>query len=234
MKVTMIHGQNHKGSTWHIGTMLARKITSKDQIKEIYLPKDMPHFCTGCAQCIVKDKSLCPHYKELEPLVKKMDEADVLIFTTPVYVYHTTGSMKAFLDHFGYRWMVHRPEESMFQKQAVIIATAAGGGMKSACKDIKDSLWFWGVPKIYQYGIAVAAIGWDGVEQEKKETIKKKTNQMANAIKKNHGNFKPSIKTRAFFTIMRIVQKKAWSEVDGAYWKEKEWTGKKRPWKKQP
>lgn len=36
------------------------------------------------------------------------------------------GSMKAFLDHYGYRWMVHRPEEKMFRKQAVCISTAAG------------------------------------------------------------------------------------------------------------
>ena len=29
--------------------------------------------------------------------------------------------MKAFLDHYGYRWMVHRPEAKMFGKQAVVI-----------------------------------------------------------------------------------------------------------------
>ena len=39
--------------------------------------------------------------------------------TFTVYVYHATGSMKAFLDHYGYRWMVHCPEESMFKKQGV-------------------------------------------------------------------------------------------------------------------
>ena len=71
-----------------------------------------------------------------------MDKADILIFTSPVYVYHVTGSMKAFLDHYGYRWMVHRPEEKMFSKQVVCIATAAGAGMKSTIKDISDSMFF--------------------------------------------------------------------------------------------
>ncbi len=60
-----------------------------------------------------------------------MDEADVIILASPVYVYHSTGAMKAFLDHYGYRWMVHSPEESMFKKQGVCISTAAGAGMKS-------------------------------------------------------------------------------------------------------
>ena len=60
-----------------------------------------------------------------------MDEANVIILASPVYVFHATGAMKAFLDHYGYRWMVHSPEESMFKKQGVCISTAAGAGMKS-------------------------------------------------------------------------------------------------------
>ena len=55
--------------------------------------------------------------------------------------------MKAFLDHYGYRWMLHRPEESMFHKQAVCISTAAGAGMKSTNKDMADSFFYWGVPR---------------------------------------------------------------------------------------
>ena len=82
-----------------------------------------------------------------------MDEADVIILASPVYVYHSTGAMKAFLDHYGYRWMVHSPEESMFKKQGVCISTAAGAGMKSTNKDMMDSLFFWGVAKRYQYGV---------------------------------------------------------------------------------
>ena len=64
----------------------------------------------------MEGESLCPHYETTKPLTERMDEADVLIFTSPVYVYHATGSMKAFLDHYGYRWMVHRPEAKMFGK----------------------------------------------------------------------------------------------------------------------
>lgn len=86
-----------------------------------------------------------------------MDEADVIILASPVYVYHVTGAMKAFLDHYGYRWMVHSPEESMFKKQGVCISTAAGAGVKSTNKDLMDSLFFGGVAKRCQYGTAVAA-----------------------------------------------------------------------------
>ena len=109
MKVTIIHGQSHKGSTYHISKILADKIGG--EVKEFFLPRDFGEFCIGCTQCFRKSETLCPHYEKINPLTEALDEADVLIFESPVYVYHVTGSMKAFLDHYGYRWMLHRPEE---------------------------------------------------------------------------------------------------------------------------
>lgn len=231
MKVVTINGQNHKGSTYRIGRMLAEKLSSPEDIYEVFLPRDMPHFCCGCTQCFMKDEMLCPHYKYLEPIVKKMDEADVLILTSPVYVYHVTGSMKAFLDHFGYRWMVHRPEEKMFRKQAVCITTAAGGGMKSACKDMKDSMSFWGIPNIYCYGEAVRAVAWKEVTEKTKKKIKRKVCELAAEVRKNHGRVMPGIRTKVMFTIMRMIHRKGFNEVDDLYWKRKGWLKGKRPWK---
>ena len=37
--------------------------------------------------------------------------------------------MMSFLDHFGTWWVVHRPRPEMAHKQAVVIATAAGGAI---------------------------------------------------------------------------------------------------------
>ena len=68
MKVVMINGQNHKGSTWHIGRMLAEKLTVPEDITEFFLPRDMPHFCLGCTQCFMKSETLCPHAAQLAPL----------------------------------------------------------------------------------------------------------------------------------------------------------------------
>ena len=210
MKVLLINGQNHKGSTYNIGRMLAERIAVVEDINEIFLPKDMSHFCCGCTQCFMVSETKCPHYNEIQPLTQLMDEADVLIFTTPVYVYHATGSMKAFLDHYGYRWMIHRPEEKMFNKQAVVISTAAGAGMKSACKDIADSCFFWGIPKTYTYGIAVVATSWSTVSDKRKAKIDKKISQLEASIKRKHGHLKPGIKTKGFFALVKMLQKKGW------------------------
>lgn len=230
MKITIIHGQSHKGSTYHIARMLAEKLTG--QITEFFLPRDFGQMCVGCANCFTKTETLCPHYKQLKLITDAIDEADVLIFESPVYVYHATGAMKTLLDHYGYRWMVHRPEEKMFQKQAVCISTAAGAGMKSTNKDMADSMFFWGVGKIYQYGVAVRAISFDGVDEKIKQKIDKKTTALADKIKKNSGKVKPGIKTKIFFNVMRMMQKSGWNEADANYWKEKGWCEKARPWKK--
>ena len=110
----------------------------------------------------------------------------------------------------------------MFHKQAVCISTAAGAGMKSTNKDMADSMFFWGVAKIYQYGTAVREVSWDRVSDKLKNRIEKKTTVLAG---------KPSLKTRIFFGVMRVMNRHGWNEADTEYWKAKGWTEKRRPWK---
>ena len=230
MKTVIIHGQSHKGSTYNIAKLLQEKIGG--EYTEFFLPKDFSHFCTGCTACIIKDEKLCPGYDALEPIVKAMDGADLLIFASPVYVCHVTGPMKSFLDHFGYRWMLHRPEEKMFKKQAVCISTAAGGGTKSTNKDISDSLFFWGIPRIYKLGYNVRATAFKDISPELIKKIQKDTEKLAKKINKKNGKTKPGIKTRGLFQISKKLHTLAgWNQADCRYWEEKGWAKNTKPWK---
>ena len=232
MKIVLINGQNHKGSTYHIGRMLAEKIS--ENITEFFLPRDFSDYCIGCSQCFSVCAQKCPHYNSQQKLLNALDEADLIILTSPVYVYHVSAPMKNFLDHQGHRWMVHRPNPSMFRKQAVCISTAAGAGMRTTNKDMEDSLFFWGIPKIYKIGIAVQAVNWDGVTSEKKQYIEKKVTKISRKIINRNGKVKPGIKTKGFFYIMRMIQSKfGWCEPDVKYWTEMGWTNKERPWKEK-
>lgn len=228
MKVLVIHGQSHKGSTYHLAKMLAEKLNG--EATEFFLPKDFGQFCAGCTNCFTDSEAACPHYSQLEPITNAMDEADVIVMASPVYVFHATGAMKNLLDHYGYRWMAHRPEEKMFRKQAVVISTAAGMGMKSANKDIADSMFYWGMAKTYKYGVAVAETSFDRVSDKRKQKIEKKISTLAAKIRNKQGKVKPGMKTKVMFNIMRMAQKNGWNQADVDYWKEKGWLGKKRPW----
>lgn len=234
MKILMINGTPRHGSSYHVGKLVIEKIAKDgDQILELFLPKDMPEFCRGCAACIIEGEKRCPDYlMYMKRVTRMIDEADLLVFTSPVHVLHVTGALKALLDHYGYRFMVHRPEESMFAKQAVCITTGAGGGMKSTLKDMKGSLLFWGTGRIYSYGAAVAATSWEGVDSSIKAKIRQDVDKLASKIIKDPNQVVPSLKTKILFYIMRHMHQKGLNPVDQAYWKEKGWLDRERPWKK--
>lgn len=229
MRITIIHGQNHKGTTYHIARQIAEK--TGGEITEFFLPRDFGSFCAGCNSCFNNSETACPHYEKLLPITKALDAADVIILESPVYVIHVTGAMKTFLDHLGYRFMIHRPQENMFSKQAVCVSTAAGAGMKSANKDMYDSLFLWGVGRIYQYGERVKSLTWNEVSDEMRRKIWRKTDAISKKLRCNYGKVKPGLKTIGFFSIARRLQLNGLSKTDIEYWKAKGWTENKRPWK---
>ena len=230
MKIVMIHGQSHKGNTYTVAKELADKIGG--EIREFFLPRDFDKPCNGCFTCFQKDLTHCPHYKELEPMVTAISEADLLILESPVYVYHATGQMLNFLDHFGTWWVVHRPVEALSQKQAVVIATAAGGGMKSTVKDMADSLEMWGIRKIYKFGIGVQAVKPEEIPERIRHKIHRKTDALVRKIRKNDGKRGYNGRAKKWFYLMRFAHKHfAPAEPDYGYWESRGWHGKNRPWK---
>ena len=233
MNILMINGTMRKGSTYRIAKMFVERVTlSQDTVNELFLPKDMPEFCRGCGQCITQGAKKCPDYIiYLKRITRLIDEADLLVFATPTYVYHTTGQMKALLDHYGYRWMVHRPEASMFKKQAVCFSTAAGAGMKNALKDITDSLKWWGVGRIYTYGAAVRSMDWDEIGKPVKDKIDENVNKLMAKIVHERDKVTPSLYERVLFYAMRYMHSRTFmQQIDTDYWREAGWLGSKRPW----
>lgn len=227
----MIHGQNHQGSSYHMGRMLADKIGGTKEITEFFLPRDLNHFCLGCYKCVEGDEN-CPFHEEKNTIMQAVKMADVLIFTTPTYCLRASAPMKSFLDLTFTYWMSHRPRKSMFSKKAVVVSTAAGAGTKTAIKDIKTALFYWGVPDIQSYGVALQAMNWEMVSKKKKEKIEKETLRIAKILSNNK---KPhvGIKTRFLFTMMAGMQNAGMgsSPTEKEYWENQGWLGKERPWK---
>lgn len=230
MKAVIIHGQSHKGSTYNVARMFADSLGA--EVKEFFLPRDFGNDCVGCNRCLLTSEEACPHRERILPIIKAMDEADVIVLASPVYVYHVTGAMKSFLDHLAYRWMLHRPNPDMFFKIGVCISTAAGGGTKSANKDMSDSMLFWGVGKIYGYGALVRAVSWNKVGEDRKARIKKEIERLAKKAKRKVGKVRPSLKTKMYFNVMRLLQNKIATPADEEHWNKYGWRGKNRPWKR--
>ena len=230
MRIVLIHGQNHKGSSYHIGKMITDEIIGKKEVSEFFLPRVLNHFCLGCYQCIEGDEN-CPFYSEKAVIMKAVEAADLLIFTTPTYCLRASAPMKSFMDLTFTYWMSHRPRKSMFSKKAVVVSTAAGSGAKSATKDVATALFYWGVPYIKSYGIAVQAMNWDMVSAKNKEKIQK---DVARLAKKLSNGKKPyvGIKTRFIIKMMGLMQSAGFgsSPFEKDYWEKNGWLGRKPPW----
>ncbi|MCI7130211.1 MAG: NAD(P)H-dependent oxidoreductase [Lachnospiraceae bacterium] len=231
MKITMIHGQNHKGSTYHIGRMLAEALEKEENITEFFLPRDLNHFCLGCYTCIENEEK-CPFYEEKKRIADAMEQADLLIFTTPNYCMAPSAPLKAFIDLFYQYWIPHRPRKCMFSKKAVVISTTAGAGAGCAIKTVKRTLAYWGIPYIKTYGVAVQASCWEEVKADKKEKILKDMVKLAGKLRRASCG-KPSPYIRFMFRMMVLSRKNQVGDLpaETGYWKEHGWLNGRVPWK---
>ncbi len=223
MKIAVIHGQQHKGSTYHITQMLLDNLNyTKEDLAEFYV-NNISH-CIGCFQCFMKGENSCPHRSQIEDVINAMEEADLIVIDSPTYVFSVSGQLKTFFDHMGYRWISHRPHPSMKHKIGVAISTTAGTGAKKTTKMIASQMFWWSMGRTYQLPVTVAAMSWDQMSTAKKEKAGKKALQIAKSIHRNLGHVKPGFKSRFMFFIMRQMHKGMdYNPLEVSYWKEQGW-----------
>ena len=231
MKILTIMGTQHKGNTRAITDLFLNEFKGvNNEFDEIVLPNDFQNFCYGCANCILNGEQTCPHFNEVSQIVERIEKADLIIIATPVFVGSCTGGLKALLDHLAYIWLVHRPKESMFNKVGLIITTAGGSGVKATVKLLKSNFSFWGVSKVYNYGVTTMKMGGNYSDYKDKDDIEKEVNKKANkVIKVLNSKNKVGFKTKFFFKLFGMTQKNGWNKTDVDYWKEKGWLDGKKP-----
>lgn len=205
MKITVITGTMVKGCTYRIKELFLENLRDGNDITEFYLPRDMPEFCTGCKTCFFKDERLCPHAKYVLPIWEAIMDADLLVFTTPVYALRASGQMKALLDHFCVHWLVHRPEEKMWNKKAVILTNAVGFFNSGAQNDIATSLLWLGISDVKKLGVGLMeGVIWGELSEKRRKTIEAKAKKLALRYKKPYNSHK-GIKVRALFAVTKII-----------------------------
>lgn len=235
MNIMVIYSNKRKqaSSTYQTAQILIQKLLGNGKLYEFYLPEAMPHICTSCYACIEGHEQKCGGYEYMKPIREAMHLSDLIIFCNPVYVYHTSGQMKILLDHLAYIWMVHRFDCQMMRKQAVIITTAGGAGMKSAVKDVRDSLNFWGVARTYVISQGVWLKNWNEISHSFKYKLEAKADKVAGKILKHSRDVTPCLKVKIMFYVFRSAHNsKYMSEVDNHYWRLNGLLTGKPPWRR--
>lgn len=233
MEITIIHGQAHKGSTYHITAMVKERLADKDTVvNEYFMPKDAPAYCMGCYQCIQKGEEYCPQADKVQKIVTSMLRSKIIIIDSPNYCYEMTGQLKTLFDHFAYLWMSHRPRKEMFSKIGIVISTAAGAGSNRVAKSMAKQLFWWGVPNIYPIHFNVNAACFEEVSDKIRQKIMHKADVVSRKVKSHIGKANPNFKTKSIFNIMRKIQdSNNWNETDRGYWQNNKWLKKTRPWR---
>lgn len=238
MKIIVINGTEKHGVTYRLKEMFLERFRGEAEIAEFYLPKDCPAFCSGCISCILKGEYTCKDAEYMRKITGPLLEADLVVMTSPAYVMHTTGAMKALLDHYAYLWMPHRPAPEMFTKRAVIITQCLGAGARSAAKDIKHSLSWWGISDITVFtGRLMEDVVWERLTEKKRRELTKRMNRLSEKFSdiNDKGPSGANVSTRIKFLFCRMMQRSLHKNdpgyLDGRYWAGQGWLEKSRPWR---
>lgn len=151
----IIHGSPRRGNTWDVLNRVKNEMDSYGDFNwdVIELGKVNIKGCIGCFNCIFKGENYCPHNIEMKKIIDKIESAEAIILTTPVYSMQLSGLLKNFIDHMSFNF--HRPK--YFKKKAFVIVTTAGAGHKETANYIESVLEYWGVNYIEKLPIAYRA-----------------------------------------------------------------------------
>ncbi len=72
--------------------------------EKIFLRDKKINYCTGCGFCNTNDYTKCSQQDDINELMDKMENSDVIVFATPIYFYAIAGQMKTFIDRICSRY----------------------------------------------------------------------------------------------------------------------------------
>jgi multimeric flavodoxin WrbA len=123
MKVIAFNGSPRKN--WNTATLLekslegARAAGAKTELIHLY---DLDY--KGCISCFAcktkggKSYGKCIVADDLKSVFKKVEEADVLIFGSPIYLGNVSGEMRSFMERLVFQYLTYtNPPGSIFPRQ---------------------------------------------------------------------------------------------------------------------
>ena len=232
MEICVIHGSNRKGNTDRTIDIIKDKLNSFEEINysDIYLHRDLPHFCNGCFSCLETGTFAgenCPHKEYTNIILEKLLKSDGIIIGSPSYALSETAQIKSLFDHLACTYLCHRPNEEMFKKIGLVVSTAAGAGTKNVIASVSRNFLFWGVNRVIKCGINMWEVDWDKIPDKKRirfeKLLKSKAGLFYRKIKKRYKlsrNFKTAF---LWFFFKKLIKSYSDTNPDKIYWKAKGW-----------
>ena len=123
MKIIAFNGSPRK--EWNTATLLKKALegaSSAGAETELINLYDLKYQgCISCFACKKKDGASygkCVVNDELKPVFKKIEEADAVIFGSPIYLGSISGEMQSFIERLVFPYLTYTdPPQSLFPKK---------------------------------------------------------------------------------------------------------------------
>lgn len=117
MKVLGFNGSPRKN--WNTDMLVKKALEgAASQGAETELIQLYDHTYKGCISCFAckltggKSYGKCAYQDELSPILEKVEQADVIILGSPIYLGAATGQMRSFLERLIFQYIVYDKEYS--------------------------------------------------------------------------------------------------------------------------
>ena len=128
-KVLALVGSGHRGGATHTAarTFIDNLEAFGDVRGEITVLSDYAiGICRGCKACFTYGEERCPLKDDRDVLLRKMDDADAVVFASPNYSWQVSGLMKVFLDRIAF--VFHRPRFHGKTATSIVVQGIMFGG----------------------------------------------------------------------------------------------------------
>ncbi len=171
-------------------------------------------FCRDCESCH-KKAMVCTIKDDTHLLLTKMLESDGIVFASPVYIDHITGSLKTLFDRSSH--FIHC--QRLLGKYIGAVATAGGGPQEAVLDYVHHFSLICGAQYVAGVSTAVPVT----------EEVKKKSGELGRSLAKAIGEktqfpreMEEILSRRNYFRRIIEGHKKEWSG-EYQYWVEKGW-----------
>jgi multimeric flavodoxin WrbA len=138
-KVVAIVGSYRKGGMTDaaVDAILQGAREKGAETETIYLTEQHLEFCTNCRKCVQAsgaERGKCVIDDDLEPILSRIEAADVLVLSSPVNFYNVTAQFRKFLErlsgYFCWPWgqMSPKVRSKQRKRKAVLVASAGMPG----------------------------------------------------------------------------------------------------------
>ena len=138
MRALIVYGspRHKKSASYHVGYNFAEGLKRAGaEVDEIMVCKQKINHCQGCFTCWTKTPGVCIHKDDMVENLYKMQEADLIVFATPLYIFHVPGILKDFLDRsipLAQPFLIERdgitshPARDSSKKRRIFLISVAG------------------------------------------------------------------------------------------------------------